>query len=351
MKFNYSKIVENNETYVIAEAGSNWKVGSYEQDLSEAKKLIHTAMEAKADAIKFQTFDSNTLYAQNAGVSDYLKKSGIDEDINTMFERLSMPDEMIPELADECKKSGIDFMSSVFSIEAGKKIDPYVAVHKIASYELNHLRLLEFVAKTNKPVIISTGASTIEEIDFAIKTIRKYNQEIIVMQCTACYPTPLENLNLLTIKDFSKKYNLPVGLSDHSIDPIIAPIVAVALGAKIIEKHFTLNRTRDGPDHKFAIEPNELNKMVNMIRMSEKSLGHEKKQVEHIENELKIFAKRSLQTIKKVKKGDIFQEGINFDVLRPGKQTRGLDARFLLNVIGKRSTKDLNVGEGITEYE
>ena len=154
-------------TFIIAEAGSNWKCGSAVQDLSMAKELIKTAAKAGADAVKFQTYKPETVYVQSAGTSRYLSKNGIKNDIYKMFEYLSMPYEMIPKLAKYCKEEGVLFMSTPFSVADAKAIDPYVQIHKIASYEINHVRLLEFLAKTKKPIIVSTGASTYEEIDFA----------------------------------------------------------------------------------------------------------------------------------------------------------------------------------------
>ena len=163
----------NNKIMIIAEAGSNWKAGTYEEDLNRAKDLIQEASNAGADAIKFQTFRANTVYSENAGKSEYLTKQGINENIEKIFEDLSMPYEMIPELAKICKKEEISFMSTPFSVEDAKQIDPYVSAHKVASFEINHVRLLEFLAKTKKPIFISTGSSTMDEIEFAINTCKK----------------------------------------------------------------------------------------------------------------------------------------------------------------------------------
>ena len=144
------KIDDPNHTFIIAEAGSNWKSGSYEEDLEQAKKLIKIASKAGADAVKFQTYKADTVYAYNAGNSNYLAEQGINKEINEIFEYLSMPYEMIPELYETCKKEKISFMSTPFSVEDAKQIDPYVSVHKVASFEINHVRMLEFLAKTKK---------------------------------------------------------------------------------------------------------------------------------------------------------------------------------------------------------
>ena len=338
-----------NSVFIIAEAGSNWKCGSYEDDIECAKKLIEIASKSGCDAIKFQTFRPETLYVKNAGSSDYLSKQGMRSGINEIFENLSMPYEMIPELAAYCIKKEIKFMSTPFSVEDAKQVDPYVEIHKVASYENNHVRLLEFLAETKKPTFVSTGATTYEEIDFLIDIFKK-NNSLRLMQCTAKYPCPVDDLNLSVIPHLNSKYDIPVGFSDHSIDPIIAPVMAVAYGAIAIEKHFTLNKASPGPDHSFALDPNELSLMVQSIRKAERSSGSKIKEVLKIEKELRIFAKRSIQATNKITKGQKLIEGQNFDVLRPGKKSRGLEPRFLNSLIGKKSKTDIDNGEGITDY-
>jgi N-acetylneuraminate synthase len=169
------------------------------------------------------------------------------------------------------------------------------------------------------------------------------------MQCTAKYPCPIEDLNLSVISHFNSKYNIPVGLSDHSTDPVIAPVIAVAKGAIAIEKHFTLDKKLPGPDHPFALEPEELSIMVKSIRQAEEMIGSETKQILKVEEELRNFAKRSVQATSKISKGDELVEGVNFDILRPGKKSRGLEPRFLNLVNGKKAKKDFDIGDGIIE--
>lgn len=337
---------------MIAEAGSNWKCGTFEQDLSMAKKLISTASKAGANAVKFQTYKPKTIYVENAGESKYLSESGITQNIYEIFEHLSMPYEMIPELSDFCMKENIMFMSTPFSVDDAKELDHYVDIHKIASFEINHVRLLEYLAKTEKPIIISTGASTYDEIDFAWNMLKNCgNQNVAFLQCTSKYPAPLESLNLSVISDLKKRYQKPIGLSDHSLDPIIAPLLAIGFGATIIEKHFTLDKTLPGPDHSFALNPTELELMINAIRDAEKSIGTGKKEILEEELELRSFATRSLQAITDIKKGEILQEGVNFEVLRPGNRKRGLEARYLNQVIGKKSKFDIKKGDGIIDFD
>ena len=337
-----------NHTFIIAEAGSNWKVGSYAQDLRQAKKMIKVAAKNGADAIKFQTYASKNVYVENAGQSNCLSKNGIKKSINDIFDEFAMPHKMIRELSEYCKKNRILFMSTPFYIHDAKAIDPYVQIHKIASYEINHVPLLEYIAHTKKPVIISTGASNYDEIDFAVSLLKKHGvKKYALLQCTAKYPAPLESLNLQTIPQFRKRYKTPVGLSDHSIDPITGPLMAIGLGATIIEKHFTLNKGLPGPDHKFALTPDELRKMIVSIRSAEKTRGDGKKRVLDVEKELREFAVRKIQAIKDIKKGETLKEGYNIDVLRPGNRTKGADARFLQKIIGKKIKRSIKLGDGI----
>ena len=346
------KIDDPNHTFIIAEAGSNWKSGSYEEDLEQAKKLIKIASNSGADAVKFQTYRADTVYAYNAGNSNYLAEQGINKEINEIFEYLSMPYEMISELSQICNDEKIIFMSTPFSVEDAKQIDPFVSLHKIASFEINHVRLIEFLSKTEKPILISTGASTFDEIDFAVNLIKNNkNNEIGLLQCTSKYPAPIESLNLSTIPKMKERYNIPIGFSDHSVEPLIGPLTAVGLGATIIEKHFTLDKNLPGPDHSFAITPQELELMVKSIRQADKTKGNGKKIILDEEQELLLFAKRRIQAIKDIRKGDILKEGFNFEVLRPGNRIRGLEPRFLDKINGAKSTKDVLKGDGITEFE
>lgn len=346
----FDKISNSEHVFVIAEAGSNWKCGTFEEDLAQAKKLIKVAAQSGADAVKFQTYKPETIYVSDAGKSDYLSEHGIEDNINEIFEHLSMPYEMIPKLADYCKQENIMFMSTPFSIQDAKEVDPYVEIHKIASFEINHLRLIDFLAQTQKPLLISTGASTYDEIDFAVKNIKKNNSKFGLLQCTSKYPCNIDALNLSVIPKIQAKYGVPVGLSDHSMDPITAPILAVGLGATIIEKHFTLDRNLPGPDHPFALIPSELKLMIKSIRSAESALGSGEKEILEEEEELHQFATRSIQAIKDISKGDILKEGENFEVLRPGNRIRGVEARFLEDVNGKKALNNIKKGNGITEF-
>lgn len=334
--------------FIIAEAGSNWRMGSPSKDLVMAKLLIKLAAEAGADAIKFQVYRPETVYVANAGTSDYLSDAGIKEDIRDIFANLSMPYEMIPELADECRKCNILFMATAFSPADFAAIDPFVPIHKIASYEIGHIHLLELAAKSKKPIFMSTGAANEDEIAWSVNFLKSHHcGPLSLLQCCACYPAKPSTLNLRAIKWLKERFKVNVGFSDHSRNPIIAPIAAVALGATIIEKHFTLDNSLPGPDHAFAITPNELKDMVHAIRQTQLMLGSSIKIVDESEQELRSYSRRGLQALCDINIGDIFQENKNFAILRPGKQSLGVHPGLLSEIIGKPSKRHIPAGSGL----
>lgn len=338
----------NQNVFVIAEAGSNWRMGSERRDIAMAKTLIDIAVEAGANAVKFQTFRPETVYAKGAGKSDYLGSMGIEDDILDLFADLAMPYEIIPLLAEYCQKQQIEFMSSPFSKSDFHAVDRFVKRHKIASYEITHLRLIELAAHSGKPVIMSTGAANEEEIAWAVQTFRNHGgKELTLLQCTARYPAEANSMNLNVIPWLKHRFKVSVGLSDHSRHPVCAPLAAVALGATVIEKHFTLNNRLVGPDHAFALTPGELIEMVHAIRRVEKMLGSGVKTIQPEEEELRDFARRGVQALREINKGDIFQEGQNIEILRPGKQPMGVHPKYLPEIQGKKAMRSIPIGNGI----
>jgi len=338
-----------NKVFIIAEAGSNWKTRNG-RDLEQAYALIDAAAEAGADAVKFQVFSASPVYVENAGTSDYLSKNGITRPINDIFREMAMPHSMLPKLARRCREKKIEFMASAFSEPDFKAVDPFVKRHKIASYEISYGRLLELAARSKKPLILSTGASDHSDISWAISHFRKHGgRSLSLMQCTAKYPARPESLNLRVIPELTKRYRVPAGFSDHSLDALTAPVAAVALGATIIEKHFTLNRKLAGPDHAFAIEPTELAAMVRVIRDCEKALGSNRKAVIPDEKELRDYAQRAVQATRDIAKGEEIRDGVNVAVLRPGKQTKGVHPRHLSKIQGRRARRFIRAGCGIRE--
>ena len=334
--------------HVIAEAGSNWRMGTPKRDLAMAKALIDVAIEAGADAVKFQTYRPETVYVANAGQSEYLTDAGVKDDIRDIFADLAMPYEMVPELAAHCRQGGIAFMSSPFSPDDFAAIDPYVDAHKIASYEISHLRLIELAARSGKPLVLSTGASVEDDIAWAVDTFRANGgKDICLLQCTAKYPAPVSSLNLLTIPWLHRRFGVAAGLSDHSRTPTLAPVMAVALGARVIEKHYTLDNRLPGPDHSFALLPDELKRLVFEIRMAEQALGDGIKRVQAAEEELAAYARRGLQATREIKKDDILRENENFAILRPGQQTLGAHPRHLARFAGRKARRAIKAGEGL----
>lgn len=341
-------LIGGNHVFVIAEAGSNWRMGTPKRDLAMARALIDVAVEAGADAVKFQTYKPETVYVENAGTSDYLSEAGIKEDIREIFKDLSMPYGMVPQLAEYCRKQGILFMSTPFSLDDFAAVDPYVELHKIASYEISHLRLIEACARSGKPLIMSTGAADESDIAWAVDTFRANGGgQLGLMQCTARYPAPLDSLNIRTLPWLVERFGVMSGLSDHSRDPVAGPAAAVALGARFIEKHYTLDNRLPGPDHSFALTPSELSRMVKTIRDVSRTLGSGAKTVQVEEEELHRYAQRRVQATRPIAKGETLREGDNIAILRPGRQAGGVHPRHLGAIEGHRATRDIPLGDGI----
>jgi sialic acid synthase SpsE len=339
-------------TFIIAEAGSNWRMGTPKRDLEMAQRLIDAAVDAGADAVKFQTYRPETVYVENAGVSEYMASVGTAENIRDVFADLSMPYVMVPELHAYCQRRGIQFLSTPFSEQDFAAVDPYVARHKIASYEITHLRLLELAARSRKPLILSTGAADEDEITWAIDIFRKNGgRELTLMQCTLAYPVPPHDAHLRVLTRLQERFGLPVGFSDHTRHPIYGPVAAVALGARVIEKHYTLHNQLPGPDHGFAITTFELKEMVQAIRATEQLLGHGVKEIAQAEQAMHRFGQRRLQATRPIAVGDRLREGENVAILRSGNQTKGIHPKYLVELEGKCATRNIPLGSGIQQAD
>jgi len=313
--------------YIVAEAGSNHN-GSLEQ----ACKLIDVAAGAGADAVKFQHFKASKLYPKSAGESDYLK---ITRPIYDIIKDMEMPDEWVPQLADYCKGRDITFLCSPFDERSADILDQYVPAFKVASYEITHTPLLRHIARKQKPMIVSTGAASLDEVMHSADVIRSEgNEQIILLQCTAAYPAPLDTINAQALVSLRKATGLLTGLSDHSCDPILAPIIATTLGACLIEKHFTLSNNLSGPDHHFAVEPQELKMLVQKVREAERVLGHGRKETLPVERELRAFARRSIFAVRQIQAGERLSNE-NVAVLRCGKLGFGFPPEDFDKVIGR----------------
>ena len=329
--------------FIVAEAGSN-----HNGDLDQALAMIDTAKAANVDAVKFQNFRAEKLYPRNAGVSDYLP---VKKPIYEIIKRMEMPREWVPILADYCKARDLIFFSAPFDEESADALEPYVGVYKIASYEITHMPLIRHVARKQKPVILSTGTADLAEVRQAVEWCRAAgNDQIILLQCTASYPAPLASLNVRALVTMRETFGVPTGISDHSRDPLVGPLAAVALGANVIEKHFTLSNRLPGPDHCYAVEPDELAAMVTAVRRLEEALGTGSKTRQSVEHELHDFARRYIYAVKPIRGGETFTKD-NIAVLRKGKLARGLEPQCWDGVIGRKATKDIEEGSPIAEND
>jgi N-acetylneuraminate synthase len=325
--------------FVVAEAGSN-----HNGDLGTAKELIDVAADAGADAVKFQTFRAEDLYVEDSGEVEYLDD---DRSIYEIIESMEMPYEWIPELHEHCRDRGVQFMSTPFDERSAEELAEYVPAWKVASYTSSHHPFLRYLAGTDKPVVMSTGAHELEEVRESVDVLREADcADLVLLQCVAAYPTPLSDINVRVVRTLRETFGVLSGLSDHTLDPVTAPTAAVALGASVVEKHFTLDNSMEGPDHQFALEPDELDAMVTAIRDTEAALGSGEKRVADIEIELHDAARRYVQATTEIPAGTRFTEE-NVGVLRPGRNDSGLPPRSYEDVLGERAVRDIEPGEGI----
>lgn len=326
-------IGDGERCFIIAEAGSN-----HNGNLEQAKRLIDVAVSAGADAVKFQLFRASRLYPKSAGLSEYLKMA---KSIYDIIAEMEVPYEWLPELAAYCREKGVFFLASAFDEESADRLDPHVEAFKIASYEITHIPLIRYVSKKAKPLIISTGTADLDEVSKTVDEVRRIgNDAVILMQCTAAYPAPLESLNVRAVATMKATFGVPVGLSDHSRDPLVGPLSAIAVGANVIEKHFTLSNELPGPDHRFALEPLELRMMIQKVREVEKALGTGEKVMQPVEGELRRFARRSIFAVRNIRSGEILTKD-NIAVLRCGKLAAGLEPEHFEEVLGKPVQRDI----------
>ena len=321
---------QQDSCFIIAEAGSN-----HNRDFETAKKLIDVAKDAGADAVKFQTYSAETLYPKN---KEPLRLIGETVKPFDVIKAIELPREWHKPLAQYAKSKGLYFMSTPFDKEAIDQLAPLMPAIKWASPELIDRPLLEYAAKKKKPLIIYTGFYSLKEVKEALQWIEKTgNNQVTLLQCTALYPTKFEDVNLRAMMTMQKKFGLSVGLSDHTMSTVI-PAAAVAMGARVIEKHFTLSRKSKGPDHSFALEPDELKEMVDNIRDVEKSLGNGiKKPVPKESAKEKlitrgIMATRDLEKGKKITPEDITTKRVGEGAILPKYYKHILGRKLIINV-------------------
>jgi N-acetylneuraminate synthase len=332
-------IGEGSPVFIIAEAGCN-----HNGDLDLAKKLVDVAVEAGADAVKFQTFIADQLVTPYAAKADYQKKNTGNEKESQfrMLKKLELPYEAFKTLKTYCDQSGIIFLSTPFDYASADFLNELkVPAFKIASGDITNLPFLAFISSKGKPVILSTGMSTLKEVHKARGTLtEKQEIPIVLLHCTSEYPAPAEDINLSAMQTLHNTFKAPVGLSDHTLGIEIS-LAAVALGAKVIEKHITLDKKLPGPDHRASLEPGELQGLAKAIRTIEKALGDGVKKPAPSEIKTRSIARKSIVAAKRIKKGQLLAE-TNLTVKRPGN---GVSPTEWKKVIGRKALRNFDKDE------
>jgi len=327
--FEQNKIQETeSHCYIIAEAGVN-----HNGDITLAKRLIDAAKQAGADAVKFQTFKAEEVVSSQAEKAPYqCETTGTAESQLEMIKALELTDDQFRELNAYAQKQNITFLSTPFDHQSVDFLDSLnLPAFKIPSGEITNIPLIEHIRQKEKPVILSTGMSTLGEVEEAITTLQQSGtHDITILHCTTAYPAPVESVNLAAMKTLECAFHLPVGYSDHT-EGITIPIAAAALGARVIEKHFTLDRSLPGPDHRASLEPDELAAMVKAIRDVEIAMGDGIKIPNDAEKENIVIARKSLVAKRNINAGEILKENM-ISLKRPGT---GIQPKYLKAICGK----------------
>ena len=350
MKFGNQTVGENHPVYFIADIAAN-----HDGDLNRAKMLIHLAKESGADAAKFQNFKAPKIVSdfgfKNLG-GQKSHQAKWQKSVFEVYQDASVPDRWSEELKEACEKEGILYFSSPYDFESIDWLDQYIPVYKIGSGEIDWLESLERIASKQKPVLLATGAADMSDVSRAVETILKINPQLVLMQCNTNYTASLENfkyIHLRVLETYHRLWpDLILGLSDHT--PGHATVLgAVALGAKVIEKHFTDDNERIGPDHKFAMNPKSWEEMVLNTRQLEAALGSPEKKINENEKETAVIQRRCLRAARDIKAGERLTRDM-IDVLRPA--TPGsLKPYEISAVIGKKVLSDLPYGKEITRQD
>lgn len=334
------KIGDGYPAYIIAEMSAN-HAGSIER----AKEIIRAAKEAGADCVKIQTYTPDTLTIDCDNEYFQIEKGTWEgENLYSLYGKAYTPWEWQKELKEEADRIGIDFFSTPFdksAVDFLEEIDS--EFYKIASFEMVDLPLIEYVASKGKPIIMSTGMATLEEIEEAVETVRSTgNDQLVLLKCSSAYPAISADMNLSVIPDMKKRFQIPIGLSDHSMGSLGAT-VAVALGGNVIEKHFCLSREIENPDASFSMTPEEFKQMVQDVRNAEKALGKTEYGASEQEKNSLVF-RRSIFVTKDVKKGEKFTEE-NTRIIRPGY---GIKPKYYKDILGTVAVKDVKRGMPFT---
>lgn len=320
----------NRHTFIIAEAGVN-----HNGDIGLACRLVDAAKEAGADCVKFQTYVTDNDTSRLCEKAEY-QKGEQDESQYALLKRLELSFEDFRKLNEYCQKKGIMFLSTPFDLDSARFLRTLgMRIWKVASSEVEHFQLLRYIGQTHEDVILSTGMCDMQEIERAVEVLRRYGAgEICILHCNTEYPTPMEDVNLRAMREIAERFGCRVGYSDHTAG-IEVPVAAVALGAQIIEKHFTLDRTMEGPDHAASLEPEALKAMIRAIRNIEKAVGEGTKEPSKSELKNKVAARKSIVARKRIEKGELFTEE-NMIAKRPGG---GISPMRWEEVVGKAASR------------
>lgn len=327
--------------FIIAEAGVN-----HNGDIALAKKLVDVAKESGADAVKFQTFKAEEVVTKNAKKIKYQAEStGVEESQFEMLKKLELSKRDFKELFDYAQKKEMLFLSTPDDKGSVDLLDTLgVASFKIGSGEITNFPLLKHIARKAKPIILSTGTATLEEVKEALEVIQKEGlKEVVLLHCVTAYPAKIEDMNLRAMATLRNIFKLPVGLSDHTLG-ITIPIAATALGACVIEKHLTLDKNFPGPDHKASLEPAELKKMIEAIRDVEKASGDGVKRPTASEEKIKKLIRRSIVAKIDISKGEYISQDM-LDMKRPGT---GISPKYLKRLVGRKAKKDIQKDQILT---
>jgi len=330
-------IGEGRPTFIIAEAGVN-----HNGKIELAKKLVEIAANAGADAIKFQTYKSENLVTEKVAVADYARKN-IGRNISQieMVKSLELKYNDFKKLKNYCDKKNIIFLSTPHSFDAIDFLEDLVPAYKFGSGDITNIPALKHAAKKGKPMILGTGMSTIKEVKNAINTIKSEgNNQIIALHCTTSYPCPLDEVNLRAMQKMQNELDCLVGYSDHTLG-ITVPIAATAMGATVIEKHFTTSKKLPGPDHKASLEPNELKEMIKAIRDVEKILGNYEKKPTKSEEKIMKLVRKSIVANQNIQKGSSINKNM-VAIKRPGT---GLNPSYIDVIIGKKAKRNIKKDE------
>ncbi len=322
--------------YIIAEMSAN-----HAQNFDKALEIIYAAKKSGADCIKIQTYTPDTMTIDSDEEYFQIRKgTWKGENLYGLYQKAYTPWKWQHRLKEEAEKIGLDFLSTPFdktAVDFLEKLD--INFYKIASFELTDIPLIRYIASKGKPIIMSTGMATLGEIEEAVKIVKEQgNNKLCLLKCCSAYPAVPEDMNLKTMENMAQTFGVTVGLSDHSLGSTVA-VTAVALGAKVIEKHFCLSRDIKTPDSSFSMEPDEFKEMVKKVRLAEKALGKVHYNISEKE-EVSRLHRRSIFVVEDIKKGEKFTEK-NIRIIRPGQ---GLKPKFYDEVIGKMSSCDIKRG-------